>query len=168
MTVVIPTIPKFSIQPPARPMMARDADSMYWMSRYVDRAEHVARLLLVNSNLLVDVGDLAPSLQLRQWHSVLTIMRTAAPAGADGADPAVGGRIAQHMTFDRENPSSLVSCLTRARENARAIRENISAEMWEALNTLYWSVRADEAPARYEESPDDYYRQMMTGSMLFQ
>ena len=57
----IPTQPKFQSHTAARPMLARDADSMYWMSRYVERAEHVARLLLVNSNLLVDVGDLANS-----------------------------------------------------------------------------------------------------------
>ena len=64
----------------ARPMIARDADSMYWMSRYVERSEHVARLLLVNSNLLIDVGDLAPNLQQAQWQSVLTIMRADVPA----------------------------------------------------------------------------------------
>ena len=46
-----------------RPMLARDADSVYWMARYVERAEHVARIMFVNSNLLVDVGDLAPALQ---------------------------------------------------------------------------------------------------------
>ena len=72
------------------------------------------------------------------------------------------------MTFDVENPNSLISCVTRARENARGIRENISAEMWENLNTLYWSLRSEDAPARFEDSPDDFYRQVMTGSMLFQ
>ena len=70
------------------------------------------------------------------------------------------------MTFNTDNPNSLFNCLTRARENARGIRENISAEMWENLNTLYWTLR--DAPARFDESPDDFYRQVMTGSMLFQ
>jgi len=49
------------------------------------------------------------------------------------------------MTFDGENPNSLLSLVSKARENARGIRENISAEMWEALNTLYWSIRGDDA-----------------------
>ena len=49
-----------------------------------------------------------------------------------------------------------------------AIRENISAEMWESLNALYWAIRSDDAQARFEESPDDFYRQVMNGSMLFQ
>ena len=157
--------PRLSLHRAARPMLARDADAMYWMSRYVERAEHVARLLLVNSNLLIDVGDLAPRLQQQQWESVLTIMHTSPPT-ADTQD--IGPRIQKYMAFDHDNPNSLVSCFTRARENARGIRENISAEMWESLNTLYWSITSEEAPARFEDSSDDFYRQLMIGSMLFQ
>ncbi len=146
-------------------MLARDADAMYWMSRYVERAEHIARLLLVNSNLLIDVGDLAPRLQQQQWESVLTIMHTTeAPDG----DAPIGTRIQRYMAFDHDNHNSLVTCFTRARENARGIRENISAEMWESLNTLYWSITSDDAPSRFEDSSDDFYRQLMIGSMLFQ
>ena len=169
--ISIPVVPKFPSHAPARPMLARDADSMYWMSRYVERAEHVARLLLVNSNLLMDVGELAPTLQQRQWQTVLTIFRLdPAPAAASsaGGDGALGARVAQHMVFDPVNPNSLLNCVTRARENARAIRENVSAEMWECLNTLYWSVRGEDARARFEESPDDFYRHAMGASNLFQ
>jgi len=72
------------------------------------------------------------------------------------------------MVFGRDNHNSLISCISRARENARAIRENISSEMWENLNALYWSIKADDAVARFEDSPDDFYRQIMNGSMLFQ
>lgn len=169
----VPKIPKFVPNRAARPMMARDADSMYWMSRYVERAEHVARLLLVNSNLLIDVGDLASSLQELQWHSVLTVMRTDIPpqltSSSDNGDlGAMEPRVAQFMAFDADNPSSLLSCVSRARENARSIRENISSEMWEGLNALYWSIQAEDAPARFEESHDDFYRHITTGSMLFQ
>jgi uncharacterized alpha-E superfamily protein len=163
----------FTASRSARPMMARDADSMYWMSRYIERAEHVARLMLVNSNLLIDVGDLASSLSEFQWQSVLTVTRTAAPPELthslnNGDLGAIEPKVAKFMTFDAENPSSLLSCVSRARENARSIRENISAEMWEALNSLYWSIQSDDAPARFEDSHDDFYRQIMTGSMLFQ
>jgi uncharacterized alpha-E superfamily protein len=147
-----------------RPMLSRDADAMYWMARYVERAEHVARLMLVTSNLLIDVGDLAPAMQARQWQSLLTILRL--PELPDGPD--LPQRIAQHLTFGMDNPASILNCLTRARENARGIRENISAEMWENLNTLYWSLRADDSPGRFDESPDDMFRSVMTGSMLFQ
>src|SRR3954452_12963917 len=166
----IPSQPKFQSHAAARPMLARDADSMYWMSRYIERAEHVARLLLVNSNLLMDVGELAPTLQQRQWQSVLTVFRLdPAQLPSDGA-PAVffGPRVAQYMVFNADNPNSILTCLTRARENARGIRENISAEMWESLNTLYWASRSDDTRAHFEESPDAVYRQMMNGSMMFQ
>ena len=165
--IPLPTVPKFSQHQANRPLLARDADSMYWMSRYIERAEHVARLLTVNSNLLVDVGDLAPELQERQWLSVLTIMRSTPPDGT-GASGGEGGPIPRHMTFDSRNPNSLLTCVTRARENARGIRENISAEMWECINTLYWSIRGDDAQTRFDDSPDDFYRQFMNGSMLFQ
>jgi uncharacterized alpha-E superfamily protein len=72
------------------------------------------------------------------------------------------------MTFDDDNPNSLITCLTRARENARSIREVISSEMWEQLNTNYWTVRGDEARALFNESPAQLYRQIMSVSMLFQ
>lgn len=145
-------------------MLSRDADAMYWMARYFERAEHIARLLLVNSNLLIDVGDLAPALQARQWQSILTILRM--PELPDGPD--LDRRVGQYLTFNAENPNSILNCLTRARENARGIRENISAEMWENLNVLYWSLRSEDTPSRFDESPDDLYRSVMAGSMMFQ
>src|SRR2546421_2095524 len=111
---------KFFINRPPRPLLARDADSVYWMSRYVERAEHIARILLVNGNLLIDVGELAPALQRRQWQSILTIMRAGELAAGEGS---IAARTAQHMTFGEDNGNSLLTCITRARENARGIRE---------------------------------------------
>lgn len=151
--------------PRTRPMLARDADSMYWMARYVERAEHVARLLLVNSNLLIDVGDLAPAIQDMQWQSLLKILRL--PPLDPGQTP-IGAAMGQHLTLNAANPNSILSCLTSARDNARGIRENISAEMWENLNTLYWSMCSEDTAARFEDSPDDLWRWVITGSMLFQ
>ena len=146
-------------------MLARDADAMYWMARYVERAEHVARLLLVHSSVLIDMGDLAPALVAQQWQSILTILRLPQLQGVNGD---VSQQVAQHLTLDQNNPNSIITCVSQARENARAIRENISAEMWENLNTLYWSLHGEDVKARFEESPDDFYRTIMTGSMLFQ
>src|SRR5512144_1731498 len=107
-----PVIPKFRTHQPARPMLARDADAMYWMSRYIERAEHVARLLLVNSNLLVDVGDLSPKLLEKQWNSVLTIMRSTPPKPTAGGS-GTGAQITRYMTFDPDNPNSLLTCVSR-------------------------------------------------------
>ena len=112
------TAATFNLNAPSRPMLARDADSMYWMSRYVERAEHVARILLINSNVLTDVGDLTPHLQQRQWQSILTIFRL---NELEPSDRAVAQQIVEYMTFDEDNPNSLVSCISRARENARPL-----------------------------------------------
>lgn len=151
----------------SRPMLARDADAMYWMARYVERAEHVSRLLLVNTNLLVDVGDLAPALEQRQWQSILTIMHLD-PLKVDEDEPAIGSKICRYMVFDQDNPNSLYNCISRARDNARGIREHISAEMFENINTLYWFIRSEEAVAKFDESPEDIYRDVMNGAMLFE
>lgn len=145
------------------PVLARDADATYWMSRYVERAEHVARLLLISSEGLIDVGDLDDALIDKHWQSILQIMHIDAPVPGEGP---LAPRIAEFMTLDTTNPSSLINCLNRARENARGIRELISAEMWEQLNVLYWSMRSD-AKNLFREAPDQLYRQIMTGSMLF-
>src|ERR1700733_15034324 len=148
--IAVPRISQFSVLHASRPMLARDADAMYWMSRYVERAEHVARLLLVNANLLIDVGDLAPRTQNRLWQNIRTILRL--PALPEEKSASIGQRVEQSLTFDASNPNSILSCIARARENARGIRENISLEMWESLNTLYWSIRSDDAGQRFDES----------------
>ena len=117
------------------------------------------RLLLVNSNLLIDVGDLAPRLaaaamaQRADDHADASFRRARALARR--------ARSPQYMTFNPRQSQQPAQLPDPARENARGIRENISAEMWESLNTLYWSIRSDDAPARFEESPDDFYRQVM-------
>lgn len=158
--------------PTGKPMLARVAESMYWMSRYMERAEHVARIVLVNFNMLMDLGELAPAMQEKQWQGVLRILRLDnLPEGQAllcASDRNVGQRVADFMTFNTINRNSLINCLTKARENARSIRESISAEMWETLNTLYWSLLSDDAKQRLEESPQQIFQSVMMGSLLFQ
>lgn len=148
-----------------RPMLARDADATYWMSRYVERTEHISRLLLVNNETLLDVREIATPLIDQHWQSVLEIMH--APDLPEG-DAQLPLRVAEFMTFDMKNPNSVINCLTRARENARGIREVISTNMWEHLNVLYWAVLSDESRSTFLEVPDQLHRQIIAGSMLFQ
>jgi uncharacterized alpha-E superfamily protein len=159
---------RFNINLPGKPMLARVAESMYWMNRYIERAEHLARLILVNSNVLIDIVDLATKLEQQLWQGVLRVMHLDHSEIADKllADENVAARVSQYMTFDADN--GLLACLSKARENARSIRENISGEMWENLNTLYWTIRGDDARQRFVEAPHDIYREVMTGSFLFQ
>ena len=154
------------------PMLARVADAMYWMSRYVERAEHVSRILVETGSILTDMGDLAPALRREYWRDALRVLGLDAGEEADalleGTDEKVAHQICDFMTFQPENSSSLLSCLTMARENARSVRENISGEMWENLNMLYWSLQGDDARARFEDSPQELYRHVLLGTMLLQ
>lgn len=156
---------KYALTRPPRPMLAREADSVYWMSRYVERAEHVARLLRVKLNLLADTGDLEEEFVDSLWRSVPTVFRLGNRLEGDGP---IASRVTAYMTFDPENPNSLLSCLTLARENARGVRETISAEMWEELNALYWSIQGDDARQRFDDSPDTFLKNTLTASLLFQ
>jgi len=117
-------------------MLSRVADSIYWMSRYVERAENVARFISVNLNLSLDM----PGEAGQQWWPLVVI------TGDDAEFQQRVGQttkesVVQFLTFDVENPNSILSCLRAARENARSVREIISAEMWEHINTFYLMVR---------------------------
>src|SRR5260221_5039130 len=116
-------------------MLSRVANSIYWMSRYVERAENVARFIGVNLQLMVD----APSGEGQQWEPLVNT------AGDQEAFTKRYGEATQQnvihfLTLDTENPNSILSCVRAARENARTIRETISSEMWLQLNKLYLMV----------------------------
>lgn len=116
-------------------MLSRVANSIYWMGRYLERAENYARFMDVNFNLMLDL----PSEQKEQW---LPLIQTTGDyevyisnyVGFDKSD------IIHFMAFSEENPNSILSCVTKARENAREIRENIIKEIWEKLNELFHYV----------------------------
>ena len=119
-------------------MLSRVADSIYWMSRYIERAENVARFIDVNLNLMLDLPG-----QLRRSSG----SRWSTPPATPRRSPSATARrtqadVIQFLTFDPENPNSILSCLRAARENARSVREIISSEMWEQLNQFYLMVTA--------------------------
>src|SRR6476620_10115321 len=121
-------------------MLSRVAQSIYWMSRYVERAENVARFIDVNLNLMLDLPDGSA----QQWQPLVDTTGDAEEfAKRYGA--ATQSNVIQFLTFDQENANSIRSCLRAARENARSVREIISSEMWEQLNTFYLMVNAAAA-----------------------
>ncbi len=143
-------------------MLSRVADAIYWMSRYVERAENVARFVDVNLNLMLDMPDPAS----RQWEPLVVVAGDSEPFRARYGQ-ATEENVRHFMTFDRENPNSIVSCLYKARENARSVREAISSEMWEQLNTAYLVARDADAPRRASSDPSDFYNSIKTASHLF-
>ena len=141
-------------------MLSRVADSLYWMSRYLERAEHTARLLDVNLNQMLESAQYA---DLR-WERLYRSLRIA-PLES-GADEAY--RVAQYLTFDTSNSASIVSCLAAARENARQVREQISSEMWEQLNRLYLRVTRTTIEEIWQGQPHVFLAGVKQGVQLFQ
>src|ERR1700716_191117 len=138
-------------------MLARVADSIYWMSRYVERAENVARFIEVNLNLMLDL----PVGSAQQWQPLVETTGGAAEY-AKRYGPPTHHNVIQFPTFDQENTNSIHSCLRAARENARSVREIISSEMWEQLNEFYLSVNsaADDPGSRTD--PQNLLRAVRT------
>ena len=105
-------------------MLSRVADNLYWMSRYLERAEHAARLLDVNLNLMLDESAASAD---RRWRRVLAALGN--PPNLAWSGDAY--QVAQILTFDPGSRSSITSCITAARENARQVREEISTDQWQ-------------------------------------
>jgi uncharacterized alpha-E superfamily protein len=130
------------------------------MSRYLERAEHTARLLDLNLNLTLDQSS---SVADQRWRLVLLSLRSVEP----DASPCDAYCLTEHLTFNADNKGSLVSCVIAARENARQVREQISSEMWEQLNQLYLEVRRAKIDGIFTQ-PHEFYRPVKEGSHLFQ
>lgn len=119
-------------------MLSRTAENLYWLGRYLERAETMARLIEVGAriNLLPDTTDGYRS----DWESILQASGTAPGFDAKYGEP-VERNIVSYLFFDADNPSSVASCLATARENARIVRTALTAPVWDALNSAYQELR---------------------------
>src|SRR4051812_38547077 len=143
-------------------MLSRVAESIYWMSRYIERAENIARVVDVTLNLILDM----PVGSVQQWQPLVeTTGDTEQFARRHGA--ASKEHVVHFLTFDQENPNSIQSCLRTARENARSVREIISSEMWEQINGYYLMVNAAASDPRSLSSPHHLFTSVKMSSHLF-
>lgn len=118
-------------------MLARVAGNMYWMARYLERAEDVARLINVNANLLLDLPrGIAPG-----WRPLVTIMGADEAYAEKYGDAADETKVLRFLIADREHPQSILSTIGSARENARTFRDAIPREAWEEINGLHHFTR---------------------------
>lgn len=156
-------------------MLSRVADSLYWMSRYLERADHCARLIDVTMNLTL---DLAPAAAGPRWYRLQACL-IPAPTDASGDDPSGAARalafgllshgsIATCLAGALENARAIIACLGAARENARHVRECISSEMWEQINRLYLDTRNANLDAIWDHQPHAFFRRVQEGAHLFQ
>ena len=114
-------------------MLSRVADSLYWMGRYLERAEHVARVVNVNLNLTL---DRAPADVARHWGRLLAALPDPPPWQVSTVPDDL-----ERATLDLANRESIAACIGAARENARQVREEISTEMWAEINGLFLAVQ---------------------------
>lgn len=159
-----------SAQPLSRPqatvMLSRVAHSLFWISRYIERAENVARLLDVNLQFLADFEDLSQP-DLNTWESLILSSGDEELFGAlySTTDSRT---VVEFLAFDLKNPGSILSCVHAARENARMIRDQISLEMWETINELHLLLKTHNTAAVWAIGPQDFFAQVTRASHLFQ
>jgi uncharacterized alpha-E superfamily protein len=132
-----------------RPLLSRVADSIYWLGRYIERAENVARFIDVNMNLQLDL-PLEPAYQ---WRPIIETSGDTESFKARFGE-ATEQKVIQFLVFDSENSNSIFSCLRSARENARSVRETISSEMWEQVNSMYLQVQLLRTTPQHEALPE--------------
>jgi uncharacterized alpha-E superfamily protein len=143
-------------------MLSRVADTIYWMCRYIERAENVARFINVNLNLLLDM----PSEKGRLWEPL--VMITGDQALFEKKYPDYSREaVIRFLTIDREYPNSILSCLSAARENGRSIREIISSEMWEHLNNFYLELADSRSQGQALAHPHWFFKIIQMRSHLF-
>lgn len=143
-------------------MLSRVADSIYWMSRNVERAENLARYVDVTFNLMLDL----PEGHAEQWEPLVSTTGDRAYFLQHYGEPT-RQNVIRFLAFDPEYANSIVNCLRFARENARSIRETISSEMWEHLNNFYHMVKQAARSREHLESPQDFCHEVKMASHLF-
>lgn len=126
-------------------MLSRTAGNLYWIGRYMERAEMMARLLDVGGRieLLPSTGQGARS----EWDAILQATGNAQGFAEKYGDP-VQRNIESFIFFDRDNPSSVISCIERARENGRIVRTALTSQVWDTLNTAVQELRELERTSR--------------------
>jgi len=142
-------------------MLSRVADSLYWMSRYLERAENTVRQLDVTMSLMLDAGGADEE---TRWNHMLAALGKHSKMDWNGNLE----EMAHKLIFDNLSPASVTYCITGARENARQVREEISSEQWQRLNRLYHQMHSPHAQAQFNSSISDVLASVVDGIQLFQ
>jgi uncharacterized alpha-E superfamily protein len=144
------------------PLLSRVADSVYWMARYIERAENVARVIEVNLHLQLDL----PLTPANQWQPLIDTSGDTATFG-EKYGPATPAKVIKFLTHDTSNSNSIFACLRAARENARSVRETISSEMWEQVNSMYLQMQGQWNLLESSRLPE-IFRNIRLASHMFQ
>lgn len=148
-------------------MLSRVGDSTYWMSRYIERAENNARLLDVNVQMLLDFQNRRWETERQFWGPILSTLEDT-EVFAELHSEFTASAVLDYVTFERRNPNSIRSCINLARENARAVRDQISSEMWEQINGLWLYFQDGTAQRDFGANSHEFYDKVTYASQLFQ
>jgi len=150
-------------------MLSRDADACFWIGRYVERAEATARMVDVHYHATLESGlsDTAGSDSPTPWDSLLAISHSTEEFYSKHK-LMNDSQLIYFFAFDTENPNSIISSWSRARENSRSIREQIASEMWETLNIFYLQLREWDVERVLSEGPHAFFQRVENASHLFQ
>jgi uncharacterized alpha-E superfamily protein len=141
-------------------MLSRVADSLYWMSRYLERAENTVRQLDVTLNLMLDTGSASHEMR---WQQLVTALGNPTGLEWNGNIESMAGK----LVFDSLHHASVTSCVNIARENARQVREEISTEQWQRLNRLYHQIHSAQLQSQFRVSISDMLTTVVDGIHLF-
>lgn len=147
-------------------MLSRVANTFYWMVRHVERADNLARLIDVNQQLLLDSEELDRQQLNAIWEPIIQ------SAGDDEAFHALhadanSAEAVDFLALDRRNPNSVCSCVAHARENARMVRDQLSDELWEELNSLYLFVNSADASRMLSQEPVIFHQTIRRSAVTF-
>jgi len=147
-------------------MLSRVAENLFWMSRYLERAENVARLLDIGLYLELDAASLTAEDGSAPVEIALHILacREASHAAHPSADRNL---VLGFLTFDRANPQSILSMIALARENARGTQESLGVDAWSEVNRLYLYLSGQRAQRRFHSSPSQFYTTIKQACILF-
>ncbi|MFZ4506396.1 MAG: alpha-E domain-containing protein [Fimbriimonas sp.] len=145
-------------------MLSRDADSVFWIGRNIERAEATARMIDVHYHYGLESPLVGETFR---WSSILAISGQQQRYAEKYGEPDERG-ILQFFAFDQSNPTSIHSCIYQARENARMIRDQVSSEMWECLNHIYLDYRQWNVKKVLAATPHTFFQKVKDSSHLFQ
>lgn len=137
-------------------MLSRVANIIYWTARYLERGENILRLIDVNAQLVLDLESHDDFNDPRTWEPLVYVNGDEELFFKLYGKPATEESVVQFMLFDPRNPSSLLSCVAAARENARCVRDQISSEMWEVINTLYLQLKTHDYQTYAQTGSTEY------------
>ena len=147
-------------------MLSRVANTLYWMVRYVERADNLARLIDVNQQLLLD-SERLDSERLRAFWQPIILSTGEEDLFGSLYDEAGSSEVIRFLSDDTRNPNSITSCISMARENARTVRDQLSDDLWESLNALYLFTRSAEAKRLIAADPPRFYENIRRSSETF-